>query len=60
MAKVHFWKARDGWRWRFIARNGRIIAEGGEAYTSKWNAERGFDLVFTLIASGKFMSWGRA
>jgi uncharacterized protein YegP (UPF0339 family) len=25
-------KARDGWRWRMWARNGRLVAESGEAY----------------------------
>lgn len=31
------YKARDGWRWRVKARNGRIIAESGEAYTRKYD-----------------------
>lgn len=31
------YKARDGWRWRAKARNGRIIAESGEAYTRRYD-----------------------
>lgn len=31
----HIYKARDGWRWRLVARNGRIIADSGEAYNRK-------------------------
>ena len=33
-------KARDGWRWRLAEANGKIVAESGEAYSSKWNAKR--------------------
>lgn len=28
-------KAKDGWRWRLWARNGRIVAVSGEAYKRK-------------------------
>ena len=28
------------WRWRLVARNGRIIADSGEGYVSKANAKR--------------------
>lgn len=27
--------AEDGWRWRLVARNGRIVAESGEAYSRR-------------------------
>lgn len=37
--KFHIYKARDGWRWRLVARNGRIIADSGEAYTRKRAAD---------------------
>ena len=33
---AEIYKAKDGWRWRLWARNGRIVAESGEAYRSKW------------------------
>ena len=32
-------RARDGWRWRLLAGNGRIIAMG-EAHTRRRDAER--------------------
>jgi uncharacterized protein YegP (UPF0339 family) len=43
--KVHttrfdIYEAKDGWRWRIIATNGKIIAESGEAYSTKSNAKR--------------------
>jgi uncharacterized protein YegP (UPF0339 family) len=32
--KLIIYKAADGWRWRIKGRNGRIVADGGEAYKS--------------------------
>lgn len=32
--------AAEGWRWRLRARNGRIVADSGEAYRSERNVER--------------------
>lgn len=40
MTKFTIYKAKDGWRWRLKAANGRIIAESGEAYTRKHGAWR--------------------
>ena len=34
------YRARDGWRWRAVRANGRIVADGGEAYTRKASARR--------------------
>jgi uncharacterized protein YegP (UPF0339 family) len=42
MRKLHFWKAKDGWRWKLVASNGRLIAEGGEAYTRDRDCIRAF------------------
>lgn len=43
------YKAKDGYRWRVRAKNGRIIAESGEAYVSASNARRAFDRLLELI-----------
>ena len=32
-------KARK-WRWRLVANNGKIVADGGEGYYSKFNVKR--------------------
>ena len=32
--KFHIYKAKDGWRWRLRARNGRIVADSGQAYST--------------------------
>jgi uncharacterized protein YegP (UPF0339 family) len=37
--KFILWKGRDGWRWH-AKRSGRIVAESGEAYSSKSKAHR--------------------
>lgn len=39
------YRAKDGWRWRLKARNGRIVAESGEAYTRKRGALDGIMIV---------------
>jgi uncharacterized protein YegP (UPF0339 family) len=30
--KIVVWKAKDGFRWKTIAENGKIVSESGEAY----------------------------
>jgi len=35
----------DEWRWRLVHDNGNIIADGGEGYSSKQNAENGLESV---------------
>lgn len=37
---ITVYRARDGWRWRLKAANGRIVAESGEAYTRTTSAIR--------------------
>jgi uncharacterized protein YegP (UPF0339 family) len=37
---IEIYPAKDGWRWRARMRNGRIVAESGEAYTRKADASR--------------------
>ena len=44
------YQAADGWRWRLIAGNGRIVATG-EAHTRKADAERATDTVRGLAAA---------
>lgn len=39
------------WRWRLIAKNGRIIADSGEGYKSKTVAKRMPEKVFDLLDS---------
>jgi len=45
---MHFnlYKDHGGeWRWRLIAVNGKIVADSGESYSTKANAEAGIALV---------------
>jgi len=44
-AKFEYYEATDGWRWRLKATNGKIIATGGEAYSSKRTCLGGIDSV---------------
>lgn len=40
------------WRWRLVAHNGRVVADGAEGYASKGNATRGWDRVAMAIYDG--------
>ena len=46
MSRLVIYHARDGWRWRLVAKNGRIVAESGEAYEALSNAERAAGRLF--------------
>lgn len=37
---LKIYEAADGWRWRIMADNNKIVADSGEAYVSRANAER--------------------
>lgn len=38
MYVAEVYRSADGWRWRIVARNGRTIADSGEAYSRKGGA----------------------
>lgn len=44
---------KGGWYIRIVARNGKIVADGGEAYASKGNAIRAGKRLSANIASAK-------
>ncbi|HZJ65625.1 MAG TPA: DUF1508 domain-containing protein [Kofleriaceae bacterium] len=51
---MHFTLYRDRageWRWRLVAANGKTVADSGEGYTTKANAEAGIALVKEGAAS---------
>jgi uncharacterized protein YegP (UPF0339 family) len=37
--KFQIYKAKDGYRWRAVAQNKKILADSGEAYSTKGNAK---------------------
>lgn len=43
--------ARRHWRWRLKAINGRIIADGGEAYSSQGNATKACRRLMILLGT---------
>jgi uncharacterized protein YegP (UPF0339 family) len=45
---------RGGWRWRLVARNGKIVADSGEAYASMRNVRRALDSVARITKA----MWG--
>jgi uncharacterized protein YegP (UPF0339 family) len=38
--KIQYYKGKKGWYIRIIAKNGKIVADGGEAYATSGNARR--------------------
>ena len=39
--KFQIYKAKDGFRWRALVQNKKIVAESGEAYATKSGARKG-------------------
>lgn len=38
---ITLYRAPDGWRWRYTARNGRVLADSGQGYSRRAYAVRG-------------------
>ena len=54
MAKFVVYKDKIGeWRWRFIANNGKIIADSGEGYKNKSECYDGINILREQIHSAK-------
>jgi uncharacterized protein YegP (UPF0339 family) len=51
--KVEFFKDTGGkWRWRMIAKNGRILCEPGESFSSKNKAQHNLQCVLIIFVNG--------
>ena len=48
--KIQIYKGKKGWYIRIVARNGKIVADGGEAYSSKSNCLRAAKRLRTAVA----------
>ncbi len=43
-AKFELYRDKEGkWRWRFVHRNGNILADSGEGYSRKTDARAGIE-----------------
>ena len=38
---ITLYRSPDGWRWRYTASNGRILADSGQGYSRRADAVRG-------------------
>lgn len=43
--RVRIFHAADGWRWQVLARNNRLVAESGEAYTRRRDCVKAYERV---------------
>lgn len=50
---IGFYKAKDGWRWRLTASNGRIIAESGEAYVRRYECRQSALRLARIVANSE-------
>lgn len=49
--KVKYYKdAKGEWRWRFVAINGKILADSGEGYKNLKDAKHGYKILLTMLA----------
>lgn len=48
--KIQIYKGKKGWYIRIVARNGKIVADGGEPYISKSNCIRAAKRLRTAVA----------
>ena len=46
---------KDEWRWRLKASNGRIVATGGESFSSRSNCHDSVAKVWETFASGNYV-----
>lgn len=46
---VFTWRSKDGWRWHMTSPNGRIVAESGEAYSSKGACAAAIKRLFLVV-----------
>ncbi len=48
---VQFYKSNGEWRWRIIAKNGNVLADGGEGYKNKKDAKNGLRAALDILLS---------
>lgn len=53
--KFQIYKAEDGFRWRALARNKKIIAESGEAYVRPSGCRKALKRLIEAIRSEKYV-----
>lgn len=52
-AFITYWDRRGEYRWRLKAANGKIVADSGEGYSSKQNAQEAINWVKKYAAGAK-------
>lgn len=51
--RFRIYRAKDGWRWRLQASNGRVIADSGEAYTRRRDCRRAVRTVTAAVIEAR-------
>ena len=50
---IEYYKARNGYRWRLKGGNGQVVADSGEAYSTKANAARAWHHILAKLMDGR-------
>lgn len=48
---IEVYRGQDGWRWRLVAANGKIVADSGESYVKRSAILKAIDRVKDLMAA---------
>ena len=51
---IEFWEGKTGWFWTAIGRNGQIVADSAEVYSSRAKAVNG-----AKATAAEFLKWQR-
>jgi uncharacterized protein YegP (UPF0339 family) len=52
MKIVVYQDLRGEWRWRFVAENGRVMADGAEGYDEKRGVDKALDTICGALRTG--------
>lgn len=50
--RLVFYRAADGHRWKFVASNGRVLADGGQGYSRRADAVKCAERVTGRVVDG--------
>ncbi len=60
MRRVEIYRDKAGqWRWRAVARNGRILADSGEGYRRQGDCKKGWQRTVETLTTGKVVTTTR-
>lgn len=53
--KMKTYEAKDGWRWKLVGANGKIVSSSNEVFLNKFNAQRAAKNVLEIARRARFV-----